>query len=24
VFAQLIIKLIGYGIGILKNKSEKK
>lgn len=24
VFAQLIIKLIGYGIGILNNKSEKK
>jgi len=24
VFAQLIIKLVGYGIGILKNKSEKK
>ena len=24
VFAQLIIKLIGYGIGILKNKPEKK
>jgi hypothetical protein len=23
VFAQLIIKLVGYGIGILKNKSEK-